>query len=109
MSSAYRDNDEDEDDDEDYDDDDDDHDDDDNDDDGGENCGENNRYDVDAACRVALWSSGGHLASGSEGPGFESKSTLSPRERLFTCISSPHSCAKRVSDCRQYGSMTRHL
>ena len=27
---------------------------------------------------------------------------LSPWERLFTCISSPHSCVKRVPDYRQY-------
>ena len=31
--------------------------------------------------------------------------TLSPWERLFTCISSPHSCVKRVPDYRQYASM----
>ena len=36
-------------------------------------------------------------------------STLSPWERLFTCISSPHSCVKRVLDCRQYARVTRHL
>ena len=35
--------------------------------------------------------------------------TLSPWERLFPCNSSPHLCVKRVHDCRQYGSVTRHL
>ena len=37
------------------------------------------------------------------------RSTLSPRERLFTCISLPHSCVKRVPDCRQYRRVTRYL
>ena len=37
------------------------------------------------------------------------RSTLSLRERLFICISSPHSCVKRVPDCRQYDTVTRHL
>ena len=37
------------------------------------------------------------------------RSTLSPWERLFTCISSPHSCVKRVPDYRQYSGVTRHL
>ena len=31
-------------------------------------------------------------------------STLSPWERLFTCISSPQSCVKRVPDYRLYSS-----
>ena len=30
------------------------------------------------------------------------RSTLSHSERLFTCISSPHSCVKRAPDYRQY-------
>ena len=37
------------------------------------------------------------------------RSTLSPLERLFTCISSHHSCAKRVPNCRQYDRVTCHL
>ena len=30
------------------------------------------------------------------------RSTLSPWERLFTCIGSPHSCVKRVRNYMQY-------
>ena len=37
------------------------------------------------------------------------RSTLSPWERFFTCISSPHSCKKRVPDYRQCARVTRHL
>ena len=37
------------------------------------------------------------------------RSTLSPWKRLLTCISSPHSCVKRVPDYRQYSRVTRHL
>ena len=35
--------------------------------------------------------------------------TLGPWESLFTCISSPHSCVKRVPDCRQFSRVTCHL
>ena len=35
------------------------------------------------------------------------RSTLSPW--LFTCLSSPNSCVKRVPDYRQYSRVTRHL
>ena len=37
------------------------------------------------------------------------RSKLSPWERLFTGMSSPHSCVKRVPDYRQYARVTRHL
>ena len=37
------------------------------------------------------------------------RSTLSLWERLFTCISSPHSCVKQVPDYRQYSRVARHL
>ena len=37
------------------------------------------------------------------------RSTLSPWERLFTCISSPHSCVKKVPGYRQYSRVKRHL
>ena len=37
------------------------------------------------------------------------RSTLSPWERLFTCISSSHLCVKRVPDYRQYRKVTRYL
>ena len=46
---------------------------------------------------MTLWSSGRHLASGSEGCRFESWLAglmLSPWKRLFTCIHSPYSCVK---------------
>ena len=41
-------------------------------------------------------------------PGY-ARSTLCPWERLFTCISSPHSCVKHVPDYRQYARVTSHL
>ena len=37
------------------------------------------------------------------------RSGFSPWERLCTCISSPHSCLKRVPDYRQYARVMRHL
>ena len=41
-------------------------------------------------------------------PGY-ARSTLSPWERVFTCISSLHSCVKRVPDYGQYARVKRHL
>ena len=37
------------------------------------------------------------------------RSTFSPRKRLFTCVSSPHSCVRRVPNYRQYTRVTCHL
>ena len=37
------------------------------------------------------------------------RSALSSWERLLTCISSPHSCVKRVPNYRQYARVTCHL
>ena len=37
------------------------------------------------------------------------RSTLSLWERLFICITSPHSCVKRVPDYRQCARVDRHL
>ena len=37
------------------------------------------------------------------------RSTLSPWDKLFTCISSPHSCVKRAPDYQKYPRVTCHL
>ena len=41
-------------------------------------------------------------------PGY-ARSTLSLWKKLFTCISSPHSCVKQVHDYRQYARVTAPL
>ena len=55
---------------------------------------------------VDIWIRDQEVLSSSRGC---ARLTLSPWERLFTCLSSPHTCVKRVFDYRQYARVTRHL
>ena len=60
---------------------------------------------------MVLWSSGRHLASGSEGLGFESWFCQVDVESLGKALymDFPHSCVKRVPDYRQYVRVARNL
>ena len=61
---------------------------------------------------IVSWSSGRHLPQDQEVPGSSpgcARLMLNPWKRLFTCISSLHSCVKRVPDYRQYVRVMHHL